>query len=99
MIEEKANNGRTSLRKGYGFDHLTRQRAKERANGLCEWAQGCNHPHNGAVDHITGIYLGRKLGIPPEELTAIDNAQLLCDRHADIKYTQEQIFVRMIEKD
>ncbi len=99
MTEEfeskKLHNG---MRKGYGFDSLTRQRAKERANGYCEWPDGCQNPHNGAVDHLTGIYLGRLLQIPAEDLTAIDNAQLLCNRHADIKYTQEQVFVRMIEK-
>lgn len=99
MKREREKNLYKNGRNGYGFDARIRQLAKQNANGCCQWAEGCDQPHNNSVDHVTGIELGRLIGIPAEELTCLDNAQLLCTRHADIKFTQEQIFVRMIRAD
>lgn len=85
-------------RKGYEFSEHTKFLARQRSEGFCEYPQGCDNPHDDTVDHFTGIYLGRLLGMDQETIKGLDNAQLLCSYH-DRKKTKEEVYYQKLMLD
>jgi hypothetical protein len=82
-------------RRGAEFSRLTRQMALKRARGRCEYPQGCDRPHDGTLDHLTGCMLGRLLGMERTVLKSLDNAQFLCSYHNRLKTDQENYYIRL----
>jgi hypothetical protein len=85
-------------RRGCEFSDDVRRKVKKRARRECEWPQGCPHPNNGRIDHITPCILGQMLGMDRSTLRSIDNAQMLCEDHDLYKKLLERDFVKQRDK-
>lgn len=100
---EKTNHHKNhkNHRKGCEFSEWTKFLVRQRADGLCECPNHfpCPNFNNDRPDHVTGIFIGRLLGMDKETIKSEDNCQLLCDPCEDEKYRQERYFQRqMLDK-
>ena len=84
-------------RRGYEFSDYTKAQAKIRARGRCQHPLGCSRRNDGTIDHLTGIRLGKLLGMDRDTIRSLDNAQMLCSEHQIEKLEQENKLHKMMQ--
>ncbi len=86
-------------RRGYGFSLEDKQYARDRGNGHCEINNGhdCPRPNTGRVNHLTGCFEGRMLGMSPKDVSdPTQNAVMLCKLHEGMHDIEEQKHIQKI---
>lgn len=78
------------------FPFSVKEAVRARANGLCEYPEGCDDYNDGTIDHFTGCLLGKLLGMDPAVIRSLDNAQTLCARHNFIKTEEENRYIDVL---
>lgn len=69
-------------RKGYEFTLYQKQRARNEAQGKCQFpGYECEKPANNRVGHFTGIADGRSRGVVRESIVCDDNRIVQCNDH------------------
>jgi 5-methylcytosine-specific restriction endonuclease McrA len=70
----------------------------ERAGGRCEFSQGCNVVDTKAltIDHRMSRRMASLLGWSDERTNSVDNLQLLCERHHNLKDTDTPARIRQL---
>lgn len=85
-------------RRGAEFSRATRQIALQRAGGRCEYPLGCERPHDGTLDHLTGCMLGQLLGMERRIIRSLENAQFLCSYHNRLKTEEENYYIAQLTR-
>lgn len=84
-------------RKGYEFPVWIKEIVKLRRS--CEYPMEppCYRPI-AIVDHLTGIRLGKLIGMNKETIKSLANAQGLCTEHNGIKTKEENLYYYLMSE-
>lgn len=82
------------VRQTYGFSIDSKQFARERASGACEFPDKCPEPNTGRVNHLSGCGIADRLGLDPEPIKDPNlNAIMLCRPHEQDLDRQEAVIL------
>ncbi len=87
---------RYNTRGGYGFTLETKELARKRANGRCEYSS-CDRPNTGRINHLSGILEGKIKGTPKSWIRSLDNAVLQCELHEAVHDVEERSIIYLMQ--